>query len=148
MYQSIHKMYDSWPDDTRIYVGHDYPPADRPVSVHGPWMGCTVLLIVSSYSIVWSLALKSIKSSTRWSTNPFLRKNTKSCAKKETPNWGPRDISILPFRPTCEAAYYQHPNCLFTTRRHCNNSSRFLYDGCPLEPTNQTNKHVLILKYK
>lgn len=32
MYQSIHKMYNSWPDDTRIYVGHDYPPADRPVS--------------------------------------------------------------------------------------------------------------------
>lgn len=32
MYHSIHKMYDSWPDDTRIYVGHDYPPSDRPVS--------------------------------------------------------------------------------------------------------------------
>ncbi|CAO3640358.1 unnamed protein product [Mucor fragilis] len=33
MYHSIHKMYDSWPDDTRIYVGHDYPPADRPYRV-------------------------------------------------------------------------------------------------------------------
>lgn len=27
MYTSIHKMYKLWPNDTRIYVGHDYPPA-------------------------------------------------------------------------------------------------------------------------
>ncbi|KAI7888121.1 beta-lactamase-like protein [Mucor mucedo] len=33
MYESIHKMYNHWPDDTRIYVGHDYPPADRPYNV-------------------------------------------------------------------------------------------------------------------
>ncbi|KAI9321064.1 beta-lactamase-like protein [Dichotomocladium elegans] len=26
MYASVHRMYNSWPDDTRIYVGHDYPP--------------------------------------------------------------------------------------------------------------------------
>jgi hypothetical protein len=27
-------MYNQWPEDTRIYVGHDYPPpgTDRPVS--------------------------------------------------------------------------------------------------------------------
>ncbi|KAI7897761.1 beta-lactamase-like protein [Cokeromyces recurvatus] len=30
MYHSIHKMYNNWPDDTRIFVGHDYPPGDRP----------------------------------------------------------------------------------------------------------------------
>ncbi|CAO3597159.1 unnamed protein product [Absidia cylindrospora] len=29
LYQSIQKMYTSWPDDTRIYVGHDYPPPNR-----------------------------------------------------------------------------------------------------------------------
>ncbi|KAI8329866.1 metallo-beta-lactamase family protein [Chlamydoabsidia padenii] len=29
LYKSIHTMYDSWPEDTRIYVGHDYPPPDR-----------------------------------------------------------------------------------------------------------------------
>ncbi|KAI9473414.1 MAG: beta-lactamase-like protein [Benjaminiella poitrasii] len=29
MYNSVHKMYNNWPDDTRIYVGHDYPPNDR-----------------------------------------------------------------------------------------------------------------------
>ncbi|KAI8388833.1 beta-lactamase-like protein [Radiomyces spectabilis] len=28
MYNSVQKMYKSWPDDTRIYVGHDYPPAN------------------------------------------------------------------------------------------------------------------------
>ncbi|KAL0087670.1 beta-lactamase-like protein [Phycomyces blakesleeanus] len=28
MYKSIHKIYDHWIDDTRIYVGHDYPPSD------------------------------------------------------------------------------------------------------------------------
>ncbi|KAJ8655154.1 hypothetical protein O0I10_009189 [Lichtheimia ornata] len=27
MYTSIHKMYKLWPNGTRIYVGHDYPPA-------------------------------------------------------------------------------------------------------------------------
>jgi hypothetical protein len=32
MYNSVHKMYQQWPADTRIYVGHDYPPGDRPVS--------------------------------------------------------------------------------------------------------------------
>ncbi|KAI7847999.1 beta-lactamase-like protein [Circinella umbellata] len=26
MYNSVHKMYKEWPNDTRIYVGHDYPP--------------------------------------------------------------------------------------------------------------------------
>ncbi|KAI7884564.1 Metallo-hydrolase/oxidoreductase [Lichtheimia hyalospora FSU 10163] len=26
MYQSVHKMYNAWPNDTRIFVGHDYPP--------------------------------------------------------------------------------------------------------------------------
>ncbi|ORE22429.1 Metallo-hydrolase/oxidoreductase [Rhizopus microsporus] len=29
MYESIHKMYSQWPDDTRIYVGHDYPGSHR-----------------------------------------------------------------------------------------------------------------------
>ncbi|CAO3652956.1 unnamed protein product [Mucor hiemalis] len=33
MYNSVQKMYNSWPDDTRIYVGHDYPPTDRPYQV-------------------------------------------------------------------------------------------------------------------
>ncbi|GAA5802431.1 hypothetical protein HPULCUR_007896 [Helicostylum pulchrum] len=33
LYQSVHKMYKYWPDDTRIYVGHDYPPADRSYNV-------------------------------------------------------------------------------------------------------------------
>ncbi|GAA5811775.1 hypothetical protein MFLAVUS_005218 [Mucor flavus] len=33
LYKSIHKMYKYWPDDTRIYVGHDYPPADRSYNV-------------------------------------------------------------------------------------------------------------------
>lgn len=48
MYHSIHKMYDSWPDDTRIYVGHDYPPADRPVSFNGLslWHICLLYLFV------------------------------------------------------------------------------------------------------
>ncbi|KAG1433693.1 hypothetical protein G6F57_021975 [Rhizopus arrhizus] len=32
MYESIHKMYSQWPDDTRIYVGHDYPGSHRSVS--------------------------------------------------------------------------------------------------------------------
>ncbi|KAI8383055.1 metallo-beta-lactamase [Blakeslea trispora] len=31
MYNSIQKMYQHWPSDTRIYVGHDYPPYDRSV---------------------------------------------------------------------------------------------------------------------
>ncbi|KAF7722748.1 hypothetical protein EC973_002732 [Apophysomyces ossiformis] len=26
MYESVHKMYRLWPDDTRVFVGHDYPP--------------------------------------------------------------------------------------------------------------------------
>ncbi|KAG0176284.1 hypothetical protein DFQ28_007711 [Apophysomyces sp. BC1034] len=26
LYKSIHKLYQLWPDDTRIFVGHDYPP--------------------------------------------------------------------------------------------------------------------------
>ncbi|KAI8881665.1 beta-lactamase [Backusella circina FSU 941] len=26
MYNSVHEMYNQWPEDTRIYVGHDYPP--------------------------------------------------------------------------------------------------------------------------
>ncbi|KAI8328534.1 beta-lactamase-like protein [Choanephora cucurbitarum] len=29
MYSSVQKMYQHWPTDTRIYVGHDYPPSDR-----------------------------------------------------------------------------------------------------------------------
>ncbi|SAM04482.1 hypothetical protein [Absidia glauca] len=29
LYNSIHSMYSTWPDDTRIYVGHDYPPPER-----------------------------------------------------------------------------------------------------------------------
>lgn len=29
MYESVHKMYAQWADDTRIYVGHDYPSKDR-----------------------------------------------------------------------------------------------------------------------
>ncbi|KAI9266085.1 hypothetical protein BY458DRAFT_540380 [Sporodiniella umbellata] len=29
LYESIHKMYNQWPNDTRIYVGHDYPTKDR-----------------------------------------------------------------------------------------------------------------------
>ncbi|KAI8074872.1 beta-lactamase-like protein [Gongronella butleri] len=29
LYNSIHKMYNTWPDDTRVYVGHDYPPSGR-----------------------------------------------------------------------------------------------------------------------
>ncbi|KAI8088867.1 beta-lactamase-like protein [Halteromyces radiatus] len=29
LYESIQKMYSSWPDDTRIFVGHDYPPENR-----------------------------------------------------------------------------------------------------------------------
>ncbi|KAI9275685.1 beta-lactamase-like protein [Phascolomyces articulosus] len=28
LYNSVHKMYKSWPNDIRIYVGHDYPPAN------------------------------------------------------------------------------------------------------------------------
>jgi glyoxylase-like metal-dependent hydrolase (beta-lactamase superfamily II) len=31
MYQSIHKLYDTLLDDTRVFVGHDYP-SERPVS--------------------------------------------------------------------------------------------------------------------
>ncbi|CAO3610759.1 unnamed protein product [Cunninghamella blakesleeana] len=33
LYNSIHKLYNSWPDDTRIYVGHDYPPSTRKYDV-------------------------------------------------------------------------------------------------------------------
>ncbi|ORX55052.1 Metallo-hydrolase/oxidoreductase [Hesseltinella vesiculosa] len=29
LYKSIHKMYDQWPNDTRVYVGHDYPTQGR-----------------------------------------------------------------------------------------------------------------------
>ncbi|ORZ05586.1 beta-lactamase-like protein [Absidia repens] len=29
LYHSIQTMYTTWPDDTRIYVGHDYPPLDQ-----------------------------------------------------------------------------------------------------------------------
>ncbi|KAI9494120.1 metallo-beta-lactamase family protein [Zychaea mexicana] len=33
MYDSVQKMYKAWPNDTRIYVGHDYPPANSDRSV-------------------------------------------------------------------------------------------------------------------
>ncbi|KAI8983469.1 beta-lactamase-like protein [Pilobolus umbonatus] len=33
LYNSIQKMYTQWPGDTRIYVGHDYPPVDRSYQV-------------------------------------------------------------------------------------------------------------------
>ncbi|SAM08037.1 hypothetical protein [Absidia glauca] len=33
LYDSIHKMYNTWPDDTRIYVGHDYPTDGRKYEV-------------------------------------------------------------------------------------------------------------------
>ncbi|CAO3600981.1 unnamed protein product [Absidia cylindrospora] len=29
LYHSIQNMYTLWPDDTRMYVGHDYPPSDQ-----------------------------------------------------------------------------------------------------------------------
>lgn len=42
MYTSIHKMYKLWPNGTRIYVGHDYPPATslRTVSAQMVVYGC------------------------------------------------------------------------------------------------------------
>ncbi|GAB5588924.1 hypothetical protein Unana1_03824 [Umbelopsis nana] len=33
MYKSIHRLYDLLPDDTRVYVGHDYPNGERPHSL-------------------------------------------------------------------------------------------------------------------
>lgn len=47
MYHSIHKMYNAWPNDTRIFVGHDYPPANgnRSVSMKSQKSGMIVLLM-------------------------------------------------------------------------------------------------------
>lgn len=63
MYKSIHRMYNSWPDDTRIYVGHDYPPSDRPVSQ--PSLYSILFTNTILFSIAWLNLLKRTRSLTR-----------------------------------------------------------------------------------
>lgn len=47
MYTSIHKMYKLWPNDIRIYVGHDYPPAASARTVSGSmWITIMVLYLL------------------------------------------------------------------------------------------------------
>ncbi|KAG2231464.1 hypothetical protein INT48_007537 [Thamnidium elegans] len=72
LYQSIHKMYKYWPDDTRIYVGHDYPPADR------------------SYNVMTSLENQKTKNkmiNTNISLQDYIKMRTERDSKLKTPRY-------------------------------------------------------------
>lgn len=50
-------MYNAWPNDTRIFVGHDYPPAkgNRSVSMKNQKSGMIVLLMTKKYEVMTTL---------------------------------------------------------------------------------------------
>lgn len=100
MYESIHKMYKSWPDDTRIYVGHDYPPADRSVSknymfyqfkTHPP-------LSIKKYHVMTSLENQKTKNkmiNTNVSLDDYIKMRNERDSKLKAPRYIHPSIQVI-----------------------------------------------------